>query len=917
MPPRLLPLVLVSLSLGAIAGCRVFESGLVAWRANSADERVESSAQVLNCDLWRPNTGWSPLHLLPEVPISDPDLPLARWSHPKLVAALAEAENAGLITASARRDAESSEAGCRPAPGESAVGETAVNDWFATLARRNDLAGWNAAILWAHYDPIAARQASGVLALLVKQPPSYTPGVKPMTDQKAASDQQKAIVVSSSLQCAAAEAWCLVLAAGSNNPEKSLAPAGVVLQSGKLNPKIEDELMLGIARWVRPDRIPRLAQALEEGERKTPQAVAGRRAAAEACVLHAVQLRLQKPAPPKPAPMASGGRESAGGSEQQAEWQTGNDAEALAAAAGENAPWPRGIWTFRNDPDPRLRKHVGELAAVTGHPAALSILKSQMGDVDNHVREAAILNLGVLGTAAARAELATQAKRNEERPRELAIQGLACQGPAALNSFTSDKSFRVRAEVAKCLRRVPSPAAARVIRELMNDASVEVQGACVRTIRDWPQELATPLLLEALAGGAFKTRQTALKQLEDRRGGGLAFPLYAGPQERALRVEQWTRDWGIPDAALERVRELTQAGSPVLDQARLADLRERLHWSANAESNDSPASASQGAIVPVAAQLDDLAPSDLPLLERLLAEADPTQADMLLHQALPRLSLAYAALVQLEAADVAVRRDAAMKLGRIGEEASVSPGACRRLHELLKTEQDSLVWRFAMLAVSRDGSEEAARISMLAINSHWPDVRVLGCEYVGRHAQREHAVWLLPAIHDANRQVQLAAVTAAGKCQNPIVLDGLKADGDQAGLRGLRPLLIETQGPLQLAVVGAMSRLGDPQAMQELARLALDGTATARLETVQTMGDTGQTRFVAPLIRLAWTEQNQHVRQAALASLQKLVAAAERPSRLGQARNIAEAVEIWASWWEDRKTKRSDAQESTRSSTSG
>ncbi len=129
------------------------------------------------------------------------------------------------------------------------------------------------------------------------------------------------------------------------------------------------------------------------------------------------------------------------------------------------------------------------------------------------------------------------------------------------------------------MRRSPCPAAARVVRDLVTDASIEVQGASLRTIRDWPDSLATPLLLEALAGSAFKTRQAALAQLEDRRGGGLAFPLFAGPQERALRVQQWTRDWNIPDAALERVQELTRQGSPLLDLARLADLREKLNWS--------------------------------------------------------------------------------------------------------------------------------------------------------------------------------------------------------------------------------------------------------------------------------------------------------------------------------------------------
>jgi HEAT repeat protein len=459
------------------------------------------------------------------------------------------------------------------------------------------------------------------------------------------------------------------------------------------------------------------------------------------------------------------------------------------------------------------------------------------------------------------------------------------------------------------VRRIPSAAASRVIRDLVNDASVDVQAACVRTLRDWPDNLATPLLLESLAGSAFKTRQAALKQLEDRRGGGLAFPLYAGPQERALRVQQWTREWDIPDATVERVRELTRTGSPLLDQARLADLREKLNWSAVPASNEpgSNQTTSNEAIVDIVTRASELLPTDLPLLERLLAEADPSQADMLLHHVLPRLSPAYSALVQLENVDAAVRRDAASSLGRIGHEASLSPGTCRRLHELMKTEQDSLVWRFAMLGVFRDGSDDAARLALLAINSQWPDVRILGCEYVGRHAQVEHAVWLFPMINDANKAVQLAAIAAAGKCRNPIVLDGLKADGEQAAFRGLRPLLTESQGQLQLAVVAAMSRLGDPQAMQELVRLALDGTLTSRLEIVQTMGDTGQTRFVEPLIRLAWTEQNHHVRQGALASLQKLVPSIERPPRLVQARNVAEAVEIWASWWEDRRIKRASA----------
>jgi HEAT repeat protein len=854
--------------------------------------------------------------LLPEVPIVDAELPLERWSHPKFAAALAAAESAGLITADARRSAEISGGGPRPA-----AGDPAVNAWFAALARKNDLAGWNAAILWSHYDPVAARAARDVLARLVQQPPRYasrdkSSGVLDRLDSKgnktgakaiAAGDRprQALVPVSPNFQCAAAEAWCLVLGISADDPETALAPPGRALDGGKLTPKVEEELLLGIARWVRPDRVPRLERALDDADRASPQAISARRAAADACLCHALQLRL-----------ASGGRvsaggiasvsaaDSAGGSANPATPIALDDAASLADAVGENAPWPQGFWKLRSDPDFRLRQRLGELMAVIRHPAAFAVLKAQLTDVEVQVREAALLNLGVLGTDAARGELAAQARRAEDRPRELAVRGLACQGAQALAPFTTDKSLKVRAEVARCVRRVPGAAASRVVRDLVTDASTEVQEACVRTIRDWPDSLATPLLLDTLAGSAFRTRQAALSQLENRRGGGLAFPLFGGPQERALRVQQWTREWNIPDAATERVRELTRQGSPLLDQARLADLREKLNWSGSPVSNER---GSDEAIVRFAGTAGELSPSDLPLVERLLDEADPSQADMLLHHVLPRLSPAYTALVQLENVDAVVRRDAAASLGRIGYDASLSSGVCRRLHELLKTEQDSLVWRFAILAVFRDGSDEAARVALLAINSQWPDVRILGCEYVGRHGQMEHSTWLLPILYDSNKAVQLAAVNAAGKCRNPVVLDGLRPGVDQAGSRGLRPLLTETRGPMQLAVVAAMNRLGDPQAMQELVRLALDGNSTSRLEIVQTMGETGQTRFIEPLIRLAWTEQNHHLRQAALASLQKLVPTVDQPPRLAQARNVPEAVEIWASWWEDRKNKRAGA----------
>jgi HEAT repeat protein len=891
---RTLPIVFAGLCIAACAGCRVFVEGLGSWRGPAGDERWVNSAKPLGADLWRPNPAWSPLNELDEVPISDPEVCLWRWTHPQFQAALKLAEGQGLISAPIRRDAEAAAAGQRIGPTD-----TLLNAWFSNLARTDDLVGWNAAILWSHYDPSAASETVGVLSRLVERPPRYQPE-EPLTIRAQNGAQESApaasgknqpaksgrsiarIEISMNMRLAAADAWCRVLGASREDPESALAPAGRALQSGKLPTKVEDELLRGIARRVRPDRIPGLSRALESNDQESPRAIESRRAAVDACVIHAVQRRVR----------GELSRAGAAGDFKQ----RGDDAESLAAGDEEGAPWPTAFWRFSNAQDPKLRKRVGELAAVIRHPAAISFLKSQLNDIDVLVVEAAIFNMGVLGTDEAMAELGAQAKRGEERRRELAVRGLACRGPQTLAPFTSDKSARVRVEVARLVRRRPGAAAARVLSDLLADASLEVQTACVRSVRNWPESLATPLLLEILASSAFRARKAALQQLEDRRGGGLAFPLLAGPQERALRVQQWSRDWNIPDAAVERVNELTRAGSPLLDQARLADFRERLQTADHAGESDT--------IARIADWAAELTPEDLPLAERLLEEADPLQSDLLLHHVLPRLSTVYGALAQLENPDATVRRQAASRIGHQGQEASLSPAVCCRLHDLMKTEQDNLVWRLAMLGVYRDGSEEAARLALLAINHHWPDVRILGCEYVGRHEVPEQALWVLPLIYDSNKAVQLAAVTAAGKCRNPILLDGMPSAPNQASLRGLRPLLTESQGQIQFAVVASMARLGDAEAMQELIRLAMDVNSTSRLEVVQTMGDTSQTRFIEPLIRLAWTEPNHHVRQAALASLQKLVPPAAQPAGLIRAKSAAEAVEIWAGWWEDRLAQR-------------
>src|SRR5690606_17194659 len=74
-----------------------------------------------------------------------------------------------------------------------------------------------------------------------------------------------------------------------------------------------------------------------------------------------------------------------------------------------------------------------------------------------------------------------------------------------------------------------------------------------------------------------------------------------------------------------------------------------------------------------------------------------------------------------------------------------------------------------------------------------------------------------------------------------------------------------------------------------------------RRDAVREMGASGQTRFVEQLIRVAWTETNHTVRHAAVASLNQLVLPGDRPEGLADVQNFERTIELWATWWEERK----------------
>src|SRR5262249_50252313 len=162
----------------------------------------------------------------------------------------------------------------------------------------------------------------------------------------------------------------------------------------------------------------------------------------------------------------------------------------------------------------------------------------------------------------------------------------------------------------------------------------------------------------------------------------------------------------------------------------------------------------------------------VPVVEAYLQEANHAQPDVIYRDILPKVSPVYAALVDLENADLSARRRGAKTLANRGQAATLSRPVLLRLHNHLTHEGDELVWRFALLAVASDSTDECAQIANLALQHSSEVVRQLGCDYLSRHGRPDHAPWLLALLEDRSRIVQLAAIRALGNCGNQVAIRG-------------------------------------------------------------------------------------------------------------------------------------------------
>lgn len=732
-------------------------------------------------------------------------------------------------------------------------------DSLQELSTWDNLSGWNATILWATLSPATASEALPVLEKIAFDLPR-----KSQTNEKndpGTSDQSS---VSEAMQYAALNAISLVLAQADAIPLETHNRLTQLLQRPDLSLSLRSELYLSLSRFMSPAGIPSLEQSLELSDSGVSPPKSLRRAAMQACILHGFWFHSE---------------------------ENRSDDPGLARTFHPDE-WPANIMQVRWDSDAYMRWHFGYWAALTGHPDAETILTSELRDADQVVQTKAIEHLGMLKTETALQILKEYAQRPSETMRVAAVKGLSSWGPMHLIPLKEDTSSAVRIEVASGLGKTPTAESALHLRTLISDRSSQAQQTVIQAISDWPDDLAVPLLLDGIQEGVYKTRRQSILQLVSRTGLGGSISIEASQKERVAAVNELVQSGQLPGGFWGQLMQQGLKPEQEVNQGRAAELQSYFQCLLN-----QPQAAPE--YQQAYQELENISPAEVNVLEKLIRETSIEIPSEIYTDLLAALTPEYAALKQLASPHLTDRREAAQQLFISSQKISLDPVVVARMRKLMLHEQDRLVWRIVISSVEKDNYDEAAQLALLAINHNWPDIRILGCEYFGTHGLPQYANWLLPLLDDKNHTVQLAAIRAIGRCHNPIAISGIQKAGEsQPPSSSLRSLMTHSNQRVRFETVVALSRLGDFAGMQELLRLSNDTQISMRKEAVQEMGLSGQTRFVEPLVQMAWTERNNSTLKEILNSLDKLVPDSEQPADLNPQRDQSDQAKIWMNWWQ-------------------
>lgn len=576
---------------------------------------------------------------------------------------------------------------------------------------------------------------------------------------------------------------------------------------------------------------------------------------------------------------------------------------------------PPAAHDLRFDPDRRVRQVALFALAQSGSDEAAATIAAGLRDHEMSVQIASIRALGQLGGEAARIPLEEQL--GAQRPELIRIAAaealVAMQAESSLRLAAADKSWRVRAAVARGLGRFRGPQVSALAARLLTDPSAMVQNAAVEAIADWPFEEAAPLWLLTVERPGYAVRKTALSHLGERWPEAKSFPIdvpidqqrdaLAAVVRRAAAEQVVAAD---PDAeepaplSTEHTTPLVaSAANPVAaanaqvtlvsaagvstasgDSAYASQLARVEQLLALVEQSGASAEDRAAALQALAGMEEDLL---VPLTVLALERGRPVP-ELLYRNVLPERDDVFEALLRLESPDVVERRRAAASLVERVRERPLPRLALFRLTEKVLVERDADVWRSTLVVVASETDDSAVRLAYAGLTHEAPDVRRRACEYLTRHTAPRHATVLLPALADADPTVVRAAVRALAE-------PGMLTDP-----RPVELLLAVPDRFIQLEAARTLARSDYESGRAALDRLAYDLDLDVRMQAVRSMGEVPQAEFTAALIHAL--DGPPGLKRAAAASLTTIVGQDIGLGADTHPPSLDEQAIRWRRWWE-------------------
>ncbi len=465
-------------------------------------------------------------------------------------------------------------------------------------------------------------------------------------------------------------------------------------------------------------------------------------------------------------------------------------------------------------------------------------------------------------------------KDRAELIRAEAVSAIAAHGAeTTVLAAARDPSSRVRLKVAAALARYTDAAASAAARRMLNDPSAEVERQVVRSLASWPLEAAVPVLLDALTRNAASVRKLAADQLAARWPESGRFPCEAPPARRAEALAE------LRERCRKEISENANGVRSTGFSRNRADLP--------AEAGTTSAADQQVEKLVGTCDFAGLAavgPEVVASLGRMAVQRHLTLPEPVYRDVLPRYSPIFAALDRMGRGQTASRRQAAEELAALARKQPIGELAAARLSALMAAETDTMIWLCALDAVRDDGSEPAVRMARVAAGQNAGEVRRRACEFLAAHPDPANEPFLVPCLASSEQNVVLAATAALG------------AAGRMANAGVLEKQLGSAGEEVQLATAVALARLRDPAAGDALRRLSYSGDFHIRGRLAQSLGELGDERYAAILVRLL-DDSKATVSHAALASLPRVVGRDVAQSGDGATVPTAEQMARWKKWW--------------------